>query len=104
MEEDPRFIALMEAEARLEEDPEVISLSKIKAEKEEEYNDAISHFGEKNPMTIEKRKNLHQAKLDLDYHPLAKEYTEAFVAVRDLLSVIDDILFDDLRIKESCQK
>lgn len=104
MEEDPRFVALREAESRLEKDPEIVSLAKIKTEKEQEYNDAISHFGEKNPLSIEKRKSLHQAKLNLDNHPLSKKYTEAFVAVRDLLCRLDDILFDDLRIRENCSK
>ena len=48
------------------------------------------------------QKLLHQSKLELDNHPLVRDYLDAYIKVRDLYFEINDILFSGLntRLKE----
>ena len=50
----------------------------------------------------EGQKLLHQSKLELDNHPLVRNYLDAYIKVRDLYFEINDILFSGLntRLKE----
>ena len=50
----------------------------------------------------EGQKLLHQSKLELDNHPLVRDYLDAYIKVRDLYFEINDILFSGLntRLKE----
>lgn len=44
----------------------------------------------------EGQKMLHQSKLELDSHPLVRDYLDAYIKVRDLYFEINDILFSSL--------
>ena len=44
----------------------------------------------------EGQKLLHQSKLELDNHPLVRDYLDAYIKVRDLYFEINDILFSGL--------
>ena len=85
IENDPRVTRLNELEKKLYEDPSLMELVKKKDDLEREY----SEIG----------KALHEAKAELDSYPLAKEYSEAFIEVRDIYMQIDDIIFGPYRKK-----
>ena len=46
-----------------------------------------------------KLKLLYEAKLNLDNHPLVKEYNEAYKEVRLLYEIINKELFNDFNLK-----
>lgn len=94
---DERFINLKIAEERMINDEEVKTLSKNKELKEEEYETSLSRFGNKSELTLASQKKLYEAKLALDSHPLVKEYTAAYIKVRDIVNLIDDLLFFEYR-------
>lgn len=97
LKEDARVLRMRDLEKRLTEDEEVVALSRAMDEAERLYSEALATNDQE---LIEKRKKeLYEAKLALDTNPLAKEYTESYIAVRDLYAEIDDILFSPYRRK-----
>ena len=97
LKEDTRVQEMKEKENRMMESEEVIHLSHRLEEAERTYGLAVSSTDKS---MIEKTKIvLHEAKLALDSHPLVKDYTEAFIIVRDLYMQIDDIIFSPYRKK-----
>lgn len=99
IDEDPRVLKLNELDKKISLNEEVKRFSMMVKNKEEEYSSLLSQFGEKNESVIAKRRELYEAKLALDSLPLTKEYFAAFVEVRDLYLLIDDILFSPFRKK-----
>ena len=99
---DPRVKALEGLEKKLSQDEEVLSLSKAKDEAERKYNEVLRVFAAESSKAKEAQKALFAAKLALDEHPLVKEYNAAFVAVKDLYLMMDDILFSSFRHPHSC--
>ena len=66
---------------------------------EREYSSILSYKDKNSEEAIKVAKALHEAKAEMDSYPLAKEYTEAFIKVRDLYMEIDDIIFGPYRKK-----
>ena len=93
LDSDPRVVRLNELEIQMDNDKEVMALAYRKDSKAVAYSDALNHFGEESEMTQKTLKELHQAKLDLDSHPLVKEYLAAYKEVRELYDAINEILF-----------
>lgn len=96
---DPRVILLDEIEKKMSDDKKVMALSYRKDVAVDEYNDALNHFGEDNEITIKARQKAYEAKKNLDLHPLVKEYNKAYSEIRILYKEINDILFDDFKVK-----
>lgn len=96
---DPRILLLEEIDKKMSNDREVMSLAYKKDVALDEYNDTLNHFGENNEITIKARQKLYEAKRELDLHPLVKEYNKAYSEVRLLYKEINDILFDDFKVK-----
>ena len=88
LESDERIIRLNELEKKLYDD-----------DLEREYNSRLSYKDRGSEEVARAGKALHEAKAELDSYPLAKEYGEAYIAVRDLYMQIDDILFGPYRKK-----
>ncbi len=94
---DPRVLDMKAKENKMMESEEVLHLSKRLELASEEYSRAIS-LNDKE--LIEKtKKALHEAKLNIDLHPLVQEYNEAYIKVRDLYMDVDDIIFGPYRSK-----
>lgn len=99
LESDERIIKLNELEKKLYDDPSLLELVKKKDDLEREYNSLLSYKDRGSEEVAIAGKALHEAKAELDSYPLAKEYGEAYIAVRDLYMQIDDILFGPYRKK-----
>lgn len=96
LKSDPRILRLYELEKKVNDNQEIKSLFSSLKEKENAFAHA-NHF-DKEEMAKANRQ-LHEAKLALDSLPLAKKYNAAYIEVRDLYMVIDDILFGEYRKK-----
>ena len=96
---DERIIKLGELEKKLYDDPSLLELVKRKDDLEREYNSLLTYKDRNSEEAIKVSKALHEAKEEMDSYPLAKEYTEAFIVVRDLFMEIDDIIFGPYRKK-----
>ena len=90
---DERVIRLNELEKKMDEDKEVISLAYKKDMAAVNYSDALNHFSEESEEVQKALKELHEAKLNLDNHPLVQEYLKAYKEVRELYEEINKILF-----------
>lgn len=93
LEKDPRIVKLNELEKKMNEDEEVMSLAYKKDMASVNYSDVLNHFSEDTPEAQKALKELHEAKLKLDSHPLVREYLEAYSEVRKLYGEINEILF-----------
>ena len=90
---DPRVISLNEIEKRMNESEEVMALTYKKDMAAVDYSDTLNHFPEDSKEAKEALKKLHEAKLNLDNHPLVKEYLKAYKEVRELYQNINEIVF-----------
>ena len=93
---DERIIALNQKEKEMNDNREVMSLAYQKDMACVAYSDALNHFGENEPTTKAAQKDLYQKKLNLDSHPVVKDYMESYRKVRDLYAEINEILFSGL--------
>lgn len=100
MKSDPRFLALKEMDEKLNNNEEVMKLAYQKEMAIVEYEDALNHYG-KNSVELKKaQQNLAKCKLNLDNHPLVKEYYLALQKVREMDRKVNEKLFDDFNMKE----
>ena len=95
IEEDPRVVALSKAEAKMNDDEEVMRLAYQKDVALTNFEDALKHFKEGSVEVQKAQKELYEAKLKLDSHPLVDEYRKAYNEVRKLYDTINKELFAD---------
>ena len=100
MKNDPRFVRLNELDKQLNENEEVMKLSYQKEMAIVEYEDALNHFGKDSKELQKAQQKLAKCKLNLDNHPLVKEYYLALQKVREMDRQINHKLFDDFQKKE----
>ena len=97
LESDPRVLKLNELDKKLNENEEVMKLAYKKDMASVEFDDALKHFGENSKEAKEALKKLHDAKYDLDVHPLVDEYQKAYKEVRLLYEHVSKELFGEFR-------
>ena len=96
---DERVHRLEELDQKLNENEEIMKFSYQKEMAIVEYEDALKHFG-KNSLEVQKaQQKLAKSKLELDNHPLVKEYYLALRDVREMDRQINQKLFDDFQGK-----
>ena len=100
MKSDPRFLALKEMDEKLNNDEEVMKLAYQKEMAIVEYEDALNHYGKNSAELKKAQQNLAKCKLNLDNHPLVKEYYLALQKVREMDRKVNKKLFDDFNMKE----
>ena len=100
MKSDPRFLALKEMDEKLNNNEEVMKLAYQKEMAIVEYEDALNHYGKNSAELKKAQQNLAKCKLNLDNHPLVKEYYLALQKVREMDRKVNEKLFDDFNIKE----
>ncbi len=93
LNKDPRVIRLNELDKKMDEDEEVMALAYKKDMAAVKYSDTLNHFSEDSEEAKKALKELHEAKLNLDNHPVVKEYMKAYIEVRELYEEINKILF-----------
>ena len=99
LKNDERIIRLNKAEKEMEASEEVMALTYRKDVAATNYSDNLKSFGENNEITIKSLKELHKAKIELDSHPLVKEYLSAYKDVILLYKEVNDILFKDFKVE-----
>lgn len=104
MKSDPRFLALKEMDEKLNNDEEVMKLAYQKEMAIVEYEDALNHYGKNSAELKKAQQNLAKCKLNLDNHPLVKEYYLALQKVREMDRKVNEKLFDDFNMKEEEEK
>lgn len=95
MKNDERFLKLDELNKALNNSEEVMKLSYQKEMAIVAYEDALNHFGKNSEELKKAQQNLAKCKLDLDNHPLVKEYYLALQKVRKIDQEINEKLFRD---------
>jgi len=98
----PLFVRLDELEKELNNNEEVMRLAYIKDNKCTIYSDALKIYDENNENVIKARKELNQAKIDLDNHPLVKEYNKVYSEVSQILFEMNEILLEDIKKEGNC--
>jgi|GEM_PF-1343617 len=100
MKSDPRFLALKEMDEKLNNNEEVMKLAYQKEMAIVEYEDALNHYGKNSAELKKAQQNLAKCKLNLDNHPLVKEYYLALQKVREMDRKVNEKLFDGFNMKE----
>ena len=100
---DQRIIRLNKLEKKMDENEEVMALAYKKDMASIEYSDALNHYPENSEEVQKALQKLHESKLNLDNHPLVKEYLAAYKEVRELYAKINEILFSNFAA-ELCPK
>ena len=100
MKSDQRFLTLKEMDEKLNNNEEVMKLAYQKEMAIVEYEDALNHYGKNSAELKKAQQNLAKCKLNLDNHPLVKEYYLALQKVREMDRKVNEKLFDDFNIKE----
>ena len=101
LNQDSRIIRLDEVEKRMNESEEVMALSYKKDLALDKYNKMNEYFSFDSKEVVAARKELAEAKKELDSHPLVREYLKAYQEVRLLFEEINDALFSYLN-KNMC--
>ncbi len=99
LEKDKRIVKLNEAEKAINDSFEVSLLIKAKDEKAKTFGYVLSRFPENSKEVKKAQKDLYEAKLALDSHPLVNAYRDAYKDVNDLYMYINKSLFDKFNIK-----
>ena len=95
LDNDPRVALLNKLEKEMNNNEEVMALAYKKDMACLNYSDALQHYSEESEEVKNALKELHEAKKNLDSHPVVKEYLKAYAEVRDLYNSINEILFSD---------
>lgn len=98
---DPRIVHLNEVEKKMSESEEVMSLSYKKDMALDKYNEMLKFFSDESEEVIQARRELAEAKKELESHPLVREYLKAYQEVRLLYEEINNTLFSYLN-KNMC--
>lgn len=96
MDKDTRFLLLKEKENKMNNDEGVIRLAIKKDQANDRYNDLLKIYPEDEPIVLEARKALIEAKDELNSHELVKDYLLIYNEVHILLKEMNNILFGDL--------
>ena len=79
LDNDERVVRLINLEKEMENNEEVMSLSYKKDMAASRYSDLLNYYSEDSEEAKKALKELHEAKLALDSHPLVKEIGRAHV-------------------------
>ena len=102
MDADPRMVELRRAEELLRADPEALALYQKTDALREEFLKLRLELGPEDEQTMAAQRAFHQAKLQLDELPVAREYSRCFAEVNSLLRELDVILFAPYRHTTPC--
>jgi cell fate (sporulation/competence/biofilm development) regulator YlbF (YheA/YmcA/DUF963 family) len=91
---------LNEIENEMNTNEEVLSLVYKKDIISSEYSDILKYSSEDSELAQNKLKELHQAKLNLDNHPLVEKYRKYYARVIIIYKEVNDILFKDFKTKK----
>ena len=100
LDNDERIIRLNKLENELNNNEEVMALSYQKDLAVSSYSDALNHFANNSEEMKKYQHDLFLKKEALDNHPLVKEYLKAYSEVRDLYFQVNEILFNDVSLRQ----
>lgn len=95
LEKNEYFLELKRLDEELNNNEEVMKLAYKKEMAILDYEDALNHFGKNSEEARKNQQILAKCKLELDSHPLVKEYYQSLKKVREIDSKINLELFED---------
>lgn len=101
LDNDSRIVSLNRIENEMNSNEEVMALSYRKDMALENYNEMSKYFKDDSEEVNKARKQLSEAKKELESHPLVREYLSAYQQVRILYEHINETLFSYLN-KNMC--
>jgi cell fate (sporulation/competence/biofilm development) regulator YlbF (YheA/YmcA/DUF963 family) len=99
LKNDSRIISLNEIEKEMENNSEVQLLAYKKDMLVNEYNDMLRLFKDDSEEVKKARYNLYLAKRELESHEVVREYFKKYSVVRNLLEVIEELIFEGLETR-----
>jgi len=97
LESDHRRLLLEEREKAALRSTEVLALKKALDERKEAYDKIRSLDRPESNLLEQAQKDLYQAKLAFDSHPLVASYLSAYRAFKEVEREVDDIVFGPYR-------
>ena len=103
IDNDSRFILLNQLDKEISCNEEVMALAYKKDLASTLYSDLLKIYKEDSNEVEAARRELYEAKKNLDSHPLIKEYNRAFKEVNLVLNKVNTTLFKDFSGEEKCE-
>ena len=101
LDNDERIINLNRIEKEMNENEGVMPLSYKKDVALDKYNEMLKYFADDSEEVVKARRELADAKKELESHPLVRDYLKAYQEVRMLYEEINNTLFSYLN-KNMC--
>lgn len=88
LESDERVLKLNELDQALNQNQTLLLLTETYQRSQNNYQSMWESFGDDSPQLLRARAELHQVKIQVDSHPLVRDYLKAYGQVRELYSKI----------------
>ena len=100
----PEYEKLKDIEKRMNEDDEVLKLVNDFNLAQSEYNSCLNHYAFDSEPAKKVQKVLYEAKLNLDNHPLVREYYQMLSAVNEPLYYLEYNLLNRITVHTKFKK
>ena len=93
LESDERVSLLNQLDQALNQNQTLLLLTETYQRAQINYQSMWESFGDDSPQLLRARAELHQVKIQVDSHPLVRDYLKAYGQVRELYSKIQQEVF-----------
>jgi cell fate (sporulation/competence/biofilm development) regulator YlbF (YheA/YmcA/DUF963 family) len=93
LESDERVLKLNELDKALNQNQTLLLLTETYQRAQNNYQSMWESFGDDSPQLLRARSELHQVKIQVDSHPLVRDYLKAYGLVRVLYTQIQQRIF-----------
>lgn len=93
LEEDHRVVLLNQLDQQLNQNQTLLALSESYQRAQANYQAMWESYGDDSPHLLRARAELHQVKLQVDSHPLVRDYLKTYGQVREIYQTIQHKIF-----------
>jgi hypothetical protein len=93
LEQDQRVVLLNQLDHLLNQNQTLLALSETYQRAQANYQSMWESYGDESPHLLRARAELHQVKVQVDSHPLVRDYLKAYGQVREIYQTIQQKIF-----------
>lgn len=97
LEEDDRVVLLNQLDKQLSQNQTLLALSEHYQRSQTNYQSMWESYGDDSPHLLRARAELHQVKIQVDSHPLVRDYLKVYGQVREIYSWIQLKIFSPFK-------
>ena len=93
LEQDQRVVLLNQLDQLLNQNQTLLTLSETYQRAQANYQSMWESFGDESSHLLRARAELHQVKIQVDSHPLVRDYLKSYGQVREIYQMIQQKIF-----------